>query len=146
MKITSNSGAITGTYFYKSKGIDIELKGDLNPNGEIVMGEFDPQGNQTGVFKGFILNGSKITGKWSKPNGENNMDFILLETNTNYTQEIEAISNKKSQPDFIREGKHSLTLQWISWDTPGSVEITKNTIGTYSLTGEQKSTENKDYI
>ena len=54
-------------------------------------------------------------------------------------------------------GKHMLTLQWISWESYGSVEIKKETDGTYSCHGEQlarncpKGTEqgnidNDDYV
>lgn len=37
-------------------------------------------------------------------------------------------------------GKHRLTLQWISWDHPGSAEVTEDQ-GTLRLQGEQRSTE-----
>jgi hypothetical protein len=39
-------------------------------------------------------------------------------------------------------GKHALTLQWISWDFPGSVNITKGTDGWYNITGQQVDRKN----
>lgn len=38
-------------------------------------------------------------------------------------------------------GKHALTLQWISWDRPGSVSITEGYNGWHSIHGSQ--TDNK---
>lgn len=37
----------------------------------------------------------------------------------------------------LREGTHNFTLQWISWDQPGKVQIKKNSDGTYQVTGKQ---------
>lgn len=38
----------------------------------------------------------------------------------------------------LREGKHNFTLQWISWDQPGKVNIKKQKDGTYTVKGEQR--------
>jgi outer membrane murein-binding lipoprotein Lpp len=46
----------------------------------------------------------------------------------------------------LRTGTHNLTLQWISWDDPGTVEITDMGDGTYKVVGEQRSKENADYL
>jgi hypothetical protein len=43
-----------------------------------------------------------------------------------------------SQSNVPREGKHSFTCQWISWDKPGSVTIKKVSEGLYTVTGKQK--------
>ena len=48
----------------------------------------------------------------------------------------------KSEPTF--EGKHELTLQWISWDNPGSVIISPSEDGWYSIKGSQ--TNNEAYL
>ena len=42
-------------------------------------------------------------------------------------------------------GKHMFSLQWISWDYFGSATVTEKN-GILSLTGEQKSRENDDFI
>ena len=39
-------------------------------------------------------------------------------------------------------GKHSLTLQWISWDEPGSVLIVPALNGWYTISGKQANREN----
>jgi hypothetical protein len=39
-------------------------------------------------------------------------------------------------------GKHSLTLQWIGWDKPGSVSIVPAENGWYTISGKQANNEN----
>lgn len=43
-------------------------------------------------------------------------------------------------------GKHRLSLQWISWDYFGEVEISKDADGDLYCKGEQLSRENTDYL
>lgn len=50
-------------------------------------------------------------------------------------------------PKFaIREGKHSLSLQWISWEKMGEVEIKHLGDNKYSIEGEQRNQTNDDYL
>lgn len=105
LKITSNGGQVTGNYFYNSKGVDIQVDGILDDKGNLTLNEYDSKGNQTGVFNGIISNNSKIEGIWSKPNGDKEMPFLLIESNNEYetskTQEIEEVSDDISgQYDF----------------------------------------------
>lgn len=46
----------------------------------------------------------------------------------------------------IRLGTHNITLQWISWDHPGTVELSYGDDGRYKIVGGQKSRENDDYL
>ena len=56
-------------------------------------------------------------------------------------------SQSPSQPDGqLKPGKHQFTLQWISWDEPGSVMIQPAEDGWFSIEGQQKSRKNNDYI
>jgi hypothetical protein len=89
MKITCDEGKIVGNYFYKSQKIKIEVKGNLNEKEEISIQEFDKKGNQTGVFNGIMPNENKITGTWSKPNGNSEMPFSLIESNTNFETSVQ---------------------------------------------------------
>lgn len=45
-------------------------------------------------------------------------------------------------PDL--SGKHSLTLQWISWEKPGTIHFTKTGENTYKVIGRQEI--NKQYV
>ncbi|MBC9934487.1 hypothetical protein [Chitinophaga qingshengii] len=46
----------------------------------------------------------------------------------------------------LREGKHNLTLQWVSWERPGKVMISKQKDGTYSVKGEQRDEKTGDFV
>ncbi|PWV47622.1 hypothetical protein [Chitinophaga sp. S165] len=46
-------------------------------------------------------------------------------------------AQKKTIP-ALREGTHNFTLQWISWDKPGKVQIRKQSKDTYTVKGEQR--------
>lgn len=87
MKLISNNGNITGYYFYKNIGDNIEIKGNVDSQGKISISEFDKKGNQTGAFKGEMLNENKIQGTWSKPNGSNSKPFFLLISNSSKNTE-----------------------------------------------------------
>lgn len=105
LKITSNDGQVTGNYFYNSKGVDIQVDGVLDDKGNLTLNEYDSNGNQTGVFNGIVSNNSKIEGVWSKPNGDKEMPFLLIESNNEYEtskiQEIEEVSvDISGQYDF----------------------------------------------
>ena len=99
LKITSNSGLITGKYFYKKVGADIPIKGGLNTNGVVILKEFDKSGNQTGVFNGEMVNNNKIVGTWTKPDGSKEMSFVLIESNTAYESSKATI--KRNDYEFI---------------------------------------------
>ena len=45
----------------------------------------------------------------------------------------------------LRVGKHNLTLQWISWDFPGSAVVSQRN-GKYFIKGNQKSKTSSDSL
>jgi hypothetical protein len=95
LKITSNSGKITGNYFYKTEGTDIQVKGNLDNLGKFALYEYDSKGNQTGLFSGTMVNNNKIEGNWSKPNGDKAMTFVLIESNSQYESSKTQINDEK---------------------------------------------------
>lgn len=98
LKITSNEGQIDGNYCYKSVGTNIQVKGSLDTNGNLTLNEFDTKGNQTGLFSGKMVNNNKIEGNWSKPNGDKEKPFLLIESNSNY--ELSKIKNHQVKLKF----------------------------------------------
>lgn len=52
----------------------------------------------------------------------------------------------RAQSGAPRVGRHSITLQWISWEKPGSVQITKARNGTYRIVGRQRSDDRQDSL
>lgn len=93
--IASDSGQLTGVYYYTKIGKEIELQGNLNSNNEVVLQEFDPDGNQTGLFEGNYENGT-IEGVWKKPNGTNILTFKLTESKLDYTGHRKQLAVKQN--------------------------------------------------
>lgn len=100
MKLMSNSGQITGNYFYKSVGTSIKLNGQVKEDGNIILNEFDTEGNQTGVFNGKVINSNKIEGQWSKPNGDKQMSFYVIESNSNFEGSQKEINAEKFEGEY----------------------------------------------
>jgi hypothetical protein len=46
----------------------------------------------------------------------------------------------------LTPGKHDFTLQWISWDEPGTVDVQPSEDGWFTIQGSQKRRGNKDYV
>jgi len=62
---------------------------------------------------------------------------------------IPAKQGPKKLPDTlanVRPGKHLLTLQWISWDRPGSILLEPMGDGWFNAVGEQRKAANGDYL
>ena len=57
----------------------------------------------------------------------------------------EPAANSKDIDHPIRPGKHNFTLQWISWDNPGTVRVEFLAENKYQVKGEQKGAENGDF-
>ena len=96
---------VTGTYMYPKIGKDIALTGTIAKDGNVTLTESDETGKQTGVFKGKWLaafdspdpNVKEIEGKWSKPDGSKETDFIVSQ------QPIEFTGAVKVLPKVIKE-------------------------------------------
>lgn len=70
--------------------------------------------------------------------------LILLTFGTSvFAQEKTQINNVKAKNMLL--GRHSLSLQWISWDYFGSATVT-NRRGVFYLKGKQKSRKDSDYV
>ena len=82
MKLTREGEKLWGSYFYQKVGTKIDLRGTIDSNGYLTLEEFDPEGKQTGVFKGIWQTKNDdglvaIAGNWSKPNGDKKTAFSL---------------------------------------------------------------------
>lgn len=67
---------IVGSYFYEKERKEINLKGKAGAN-EIVLSEYDLQGNNTGIFRGAINTVDRIQGTWASPDGKKTYPFTL---------------------------------------------------------------------
>src|SRR3954453_18123026 len=52
MKLMRAGDQLSGSYFYQKVGTKIDVRGNVDKDGNLTLEEFDPSGKQTGLFKG----------------------------------------------------------------------------------------------
>lgn len=99
MKLVKTGDQLTGSYSYRKVGTKIDLRGTVDQNGNLSLEEFDPNGKQTGVFKGLWnadQDGSvSLVGNWSKPSdkpGEKKTAFSIHQLPIRFTGEVEVVT------------------------------------------------------
>src|ERR1043166_5413386 len=110
MKLVRTGDGLAGSYFYQKIGTRINLRGNVDKDGNLTLQELDQAGKQTGLFKGvWTIDKSDglvtLAGNWSKPPGEKGSDkltaFSVHEEPISFTGEVEIAakqikeSNKK---------------------------------------------------
>src|SRR5919205_3456701 len=103
MKLVRTGDQLAGSYFYQKVGTRIDLRGNVDKDGNLTLEEFDKSGKQTGLFKGLWAvdaNDGLITlaGNWSKPPGEKDSDkktaFSVHEEPIVFTGDADLISKQ----------------------------------------------------
>jgi hypothetical protein len=105
MVLLKDGDRVTGTYLYPKIGKDIALTGTIDKDGNVSLTESDETGKQTGIFKGKWRpafdspdsNVKEIEGKWSKPDGSKETDFMVSQ------QPLEFMAAVKVVPKVIKE-------------------------------------------
>jgi hypothetical protein len=105
MTLVRDGERVTGTYFYPRVGKNINLTGTIDKDGNVEFKESDDGGTNTGVFKGKWKAAtdspdsglSEIEGKWSKPDGSKETDFLVTQ------QPIEFTAAVRVTPRVIKE-------------------------------------------
>lgn len=101
MKLVREGDKLTGSYFYQKVGTRISLRGTVDKDGNLTLDEFDPQGKQTGVFKGLWSVKAEdglitLAGNWSKPPGEKGEDkktaFSVHEEPISFSGDVDVIA------------------------------------------------------
>ena len=98
MKLAREGEKLTGSYFYQKVGTKIDVRGNVDKDGNLTLEEFDANGKQTGVFKGLwkqAEDGSiQISGNWTKPNSDKQTAFSLHEQPIEFTSGVEIVSRQ----------------------------------------------------
>lgn len=77
---------------------------------------------------------------------ENDSLKKLLNTQDSLKKALKPIVTRDTvNKQALRSGKHPITLQWISWDKPGYVELIPIANSWYLISGTQNN-ENGDYL
>ena len=110
MKLVRTGDQLAGSYYYQKIGQRIDLRGNVDKDGNLTLEEFDKSGKQTGLFKGIWSVDSndglvRLAGNWSKPPGEKDSDkktaFSVHEEPITFTGDVDLVakqikeSNKK---------------------------------------------------
>ncbi len=114
MKLIRTGDQLSGSYFYQKIGKRIDLRGNVDKDGNLTLEEFDQSGKQTGLFKGlWQVNAQdgliRLAGNWSKPPSEKGSDkmtaFSLHEEPIAFTGEVELVSKpiKESNKKLMYE-------------------------------------------
>lgn len=69
MKLTRKGSELSGMYYYEKQGIDIPLRGTMNPDESFTLDEFTVDGELQGTFVGKLAADFSLSGTWSKPSG-----------------------------------------------------------------------------
>jgi Protein of unknown function (DUF3298)/Deacetylase PdaC len=103
MKLVRAGDQLSGSYFYQKVGTKIDVRGNVDKDGNLTLEEFDPSGKQTGVFKGIWKVDPQdgmiaLAGNWSKPPNEKGSDkktaFSLHEEPIAFTGDTELVSKQ----------------------------------------------------
>jgi uncharacterized protein DUF3298/peptidoglycan-N-acetylmuramic acid deacetylase PdaC-like protein len=103
MKLVRTGDQLAGSYFYQKIGTRIDVRGNVDKDGNLTLEEFDPSGKQTGVFKGIWQVDAAdglvtLAGNWSKPPSEKGSDkktaFSIHEEPIAFTGDVELISKQ----------------------------------------------------
>lgn len=101
MKLVRTGDQLAGSYFYQKIGTRINLRGNVDKDGNLTLEEFDQAGKQTGLFKGIWTVDARdglinLAGNWSKPPGEKGSEkktaFSVHEEPIAFTGDVEIAS------------------------------------------------------
>jgi hypothetical protein len=97
MKLAREGEKLTGSYFYQKVGTKIDLRGNVDKDGNLTLEEFDAGGKQTGVFKGLWKDEGGaigIAGNWTKPGSDKKTAFSLHEQPIEFSNGVEIVSRQ----------------------------------------------------
>jgi hypothetical protein len=98
MKLVREGETVTGSYFYQKVGKKIDVRGTLDKDSNVTLEEFDPNGKQTGIFKGIWKQGENgaidIAGNWTKPNSDKKAAFSLHEEPIEFSHGVEIVARQ----------------------------------------------------
>jgi Protein of unknown function (DUF3298)/Deacetylase PdaC len=103
MKLVRTGDQLAGSYFYQKIGTRIDVRGNVDKDGNLTLQEFDPSGKQTGMFKGVWTVDQKdglitLAGNWSKPADQKDSDkktaFSVHEEPISFTGDVDLVSKQ----------------------------------------------------
>jgi hypothetical protein len=146
MKLLRSGDDLSGTYSYVRIGKPITLKGTIDKDGNLTLFEYDAGNAQTGVFKGKWDTSDptavKIEGTWSKPNGDKQAKFSLIEEPISFTSGLELITKQIKESD--NKLKYDIEAQYPQISGSTEARITRFNSLTKGLVSKKISEFKKD--
>ncbi|MEQ8155084.1 MAG: hypothetical protein ABRQ25_09425 [Clostridiaceae bacterium] len=103
MSIYPLTNDIVGSYYYDDKEIEIMLEGKAGAK-NIILLEYDGEGNNTGIFQGTMKTVDKIEGTWISTDCKNSYHFTLslrdVIISAEYGKRYAVIAGNKSDKDI----------------------------------------------
>lgn len=95
-----------------------------------------------------VNTGDVLNDKCATLERENDSLKRLLAIQQDTVNRIEEQTEKivRSAKNSTGKGRHPITLQWISWDKPGYVDVSPLEDGWYTISGRQTSNDAIDYL
>ena len=103
MKLVRTGDQLAGSYFYQKVGTRIDLRGNVDKDGNLTLDEFDSAGKQTGSFKGIWTVDPKdgmitLAGNWSKPANQKDSDkktaFSVHQEPITFTGDVDLVAKQ----------------------------------------------------
>ncbi|MEP6706273.1 MAG: DUF3298 domain-containing protein [Pyrinomonadaceae bacterium] len=146
MKLVRSGDDLSGTYSYVRIGKPITVKGTIDKDGNITLSEYDAGSIQTGVFKGkwdpSDPTAVKIDGTWSKPNGDQQAKFNLIEEPISFSSGWEVVTKQIKASD--NKLKYDIEAQYPQISGSTEARITRFNSLTKSLVLKKISEFKKD--
>lgn len=133
MKLWRAGKELSGRYRYAGQSSSLDLTGSVDENNNLVLNEFDAQGNQTGVFKGQFVSKSEISGAWSKPNGRSAAPFLLKEVTQIPTAKA---ATPAEQEDFSEEDDDTGANPGVDLDSEARAQFQQLWSSTFTDCGD----------
>src|SRR2546428_170738 len=146
MKLLRSGDDLSGTYSYVRIGKPITVKGTIDKDGTLTLSEYDAGNAPTGVFKGKWDTSDptavKIEGTWSKPNGDKQAKFSLVEEPISFSSGLELVTKQTKESD--NKLKYDIEAQYPQISGSTEARITRFNSLTKSLVSKKISEFRKD--
>ncbi|HEY0005749.1 MAG TPA: DUF3298 domain-containing protein [Pyrinomonadaceae bacterium] len=115
MKLVRDGERLSGTYFYSKVGSNLEVRGTIDKQGNLMLKEFDASGTQTGLFKGKWTDsetegGVFIEGNWSKPDGSKEATFYVTEQHVEFSNGLSVVSKEIKEEN--KKARYRLDVEY----------------------------------
>lgn len=98
MKLVREGEKLTGSYSYQKIGKKIDVRGNVDKDGNMTLEEFDTSGKQSGLFQALWKqnqDGSiELSGNWTKPGSDKKTAFSLHEQPIEFSNGVEIVTRQ----------------------------------------------------